>query len=329
MRPEISILMPVRNAGKWLEETLKSILQQSFISWELIAVDDASTDNSLEQLYKVAELDPRIKVLKNEAVGIIPALQIGLQHARGRFITRMDADDLMPPERLLRMYNSVSLRNPKTVVTGKIKYISEKSISDGYLRYEKWLNDLVDQQNFYDHIYRECVVASPNWMCQRVDLVEANIFSELNYPEDYHMVLQWHQKGFAIHGINDVTLYWREHPMRTSRNSNSYAQRSFFHLKIDHFIKNELRNKEQLSILGVGTKSKLIVKQLKESNITFHWYDLNHQQYNSPIMGICIQNYENLCSDKLLIAVFPEKQEELLSFIQSKGFKIGENAWYV
>ena len=93
--PQISILMPVKNADQFLEECLNSIVQQSFSDWELIAIDDHSTDSSYEILGEYQKKDGRIKVFKNQKNGIIHALRGALERSNGSYITRMDADDIM------------------------------------------------------------------------------------------------------------------------------------------------------------------------------------------------------------------------------------------
>ena len=88
--------MPVKNAGKFLHECLQSIRDQTEAKWELIAVNDHSTDDSKQILQHFAQNDARIKVLENKGSGIISALQTGYQLTTGNFIHRMDADDVMP-----------------------------------------------------------------------------------------------------------------------------------------------------------------------------------------------------------------------------------------
>ncbi len=96
----ISVLMPVHNAGDFLVEAIESIKWQTYPHWELIAVDDGSTDNSLAILKRFARKDSRIKVFhfkKNK--GIAPALNYGLKKAKGQCLARMDADDVSLPRR--------------------------------------------------------------------------------------------------------------------------------------------------------------------------------------------------------------------------------------
>ena len=92
--------MPVKNAGPWLEECLQSIQKQSFVNWELIAVNDGSKDNSIEILIDFSSRDVRIQVLENPGSGIVDALSQALSKSTGTFISRMDADDVMPAEKL-------------------------------------------------------------------------------------------------------------------------------------------------------------------------------------------------------------------------------------
>lgn len=99
--PRVTVLMPVLNAEDFLPETLTSIWAQSFGDFELLAIDDGSADRTPEIL--AACRDPRLRVLRNETRRKLSgALNRGLEEARGDFVARMDADDLMRPDRLAR-----------------------------------------------------------------------------------------------------------------------------------------------------------------------------------------------------------------------------------
>lgn len=97
--PTISIIMAVYNGGEHLRSAIDSVLAQSFTDFELVVVNDASTDDSVAQIEGYD--DPRIKLLHNEEnKGLAASLNVGLKEAKGRYIARMDADDLAVPERL-------------------------------------------------------------------------------------------------------------------------------------------------------------------------------------------------------------------------------------
>ncbi|MFT5305150.1 MAG: glycosyltransferase involved in cell wall biosynthesis, partial [Chitinophagales bacterium] len=105
--PLISIIMPVKNAGPFLEACLDSIQNQSYKNYELIAINDHSSDNSLEILHNYVHCFASLLVLNNNGLGIIDALKTGYAAQNGQFITRMDADDSMPPKKLEYLLDSL------------------------------------------------------------------------------------------------------------------------------------------------------------------------------------------------------------------------------
>lgn len=116
--PKISILMTVYNAGAYLEGSLASIACQSFSDWELVVVDDASTDGSLMTLHDWSRKDSRIKVISNQHnKGQTPCLNQGLRLCRGAWIARQDADDLSHPCRLERQLQYLQ-GHPSMVLVG-------------------------------------------------------------------------------------------------------------------------------------------------------------------------------------------------------------------
>ncbi len=98
--PLVSILMPVRDDLRTLPDCLESIQKQSLKDWELVAVDDGSSDGSGEFLLETAAKDSRIRVLRERPRGIVAALNSGLTVCAGSYVARMDADDRMRSERL-------------------------------------------------------------------------------------------------------------------------------------------------------------------------------------------------------------------------------------
>src|SRR5262245_50060119 len=94
--------MPVRDAGATLGEAMDSLLAQTFRDFEIVAVDDGSTDDSRARLEAYAARDARVRVLAGPAQGLVAALERGRAACRAPLIARMDADDVAAPERLAR-----------------------------------------------------------------------------------------------------------------------------------------------------------------------------------------------------------------------------------
>lgn len=111
---EISVVMPVYNSEKYIHDSIESVLMQSFEDFELIIVDDGSTDNTCSILLSFA--DKRIKVIQNKH-DFIESLNIGMSSARGKYIARMDADDIMHIDRLKIQY-AIMQEYPDIIVCG-------------------------------------------------------------------------------------------------------------------------------------------------------------------------------------------------------------------
>lgn len=113
--PRVTVLMPVHNGEQYLVEAIESVLNQDVGDLELLVIDDGSTDDTPAILRACP--DPRLRVIRLEHIGLIGALNHGLEHARGEFISRMDADDVMSPGRLGRQLEHFH-RYPKAVACG-------------------------------------------------------------------------------------------------------------------------------------------------------------------------------------------------------------------
>lgn len=326
--PEVSIILPFKNAATWIIQTIESIQGQTFTDWELLCIDDHSTDTSNELVAQLAERDGRIQVLTNHSSGIIPALQTGFQHCTGTFLTRMDADDLMPVNRLQQMTSLLAAAPARTVVTGKVQYFSDTAVSEGYQKYAAWLNERIDREDHYQHIYRECVIASPNWMMRTEEARELDLFNRLVYPEDYDLCFHWMTSGFQLAVLAETTLLWQEHPLRTSRNSIIYDQESFFRLKLRWF--HQLHsNHSSVGVVGWGQKGKLCSMILNELNFPHHIYDLHPERYAGIEQEQPILPATSLSDPILLIARYPEDLDSIKHFIEQQGYEIGRTAFWV
>jgi len=122
--PKVTVLMAVYNGADTLSEAVESVLLQSFSDWEMVIVDDYSTDNSLEIINKYVEADNRIRVVINsENLGLPRALNRGLKQARGEFVSRLDADDRFLPELLSSQVSVLLKRKDLSILASAYRYI--------------------------------------------------------------------------------------------------------------------------------------------------------------------------------------------------------------
>ena len=284
---------------------------------------------------KLLQKTAGLQYCPTEKKGIIGALQTALEEVSGLYLSRMDSDDLMPKNRLKNMLAVIESSPAKTIVTGLVKYFSNQPVSDGYLGYEKWLNGVNAKGRQWHNVYRECVIASPNWMVRTLELKALGGFNLLQYPEDYHLVLKWYQKGFQICFLDELSLFWREHPERTSRNSENYSQKRFFELKVSFFLENDFKS-GHLLLWGSGVKARLTASILKRNGIDFSWMDLNPEKFPNGIDGHTISSYTDLKkytpeSTQVLLSIYPTDRQktELDNYLDKYNFVEGKNFWYL
>jgi glycosyltransferase involved in cell wall biosynthesis len=316
----VSIVIPYKNPLPYFEDCLKSIVNQSYKKLQIILVNDHSTDDSEKLALKYSIEDSRIELVNNIGSGIVDALNTGSEIAKGKFITRMDADDIMSDNKIEILRSLIDKKKIKHIAVGSVKYFaSKKQMGKGYLKYANWLNDLTSNEGNFTEIYKECTIPSCCWMMHRSDFENIKGFKKLNYPEDYDFLFRVYYNQIKLTTTKEIIHLWRDHPMRTSRNSKDYLFENFIPLKVKYLIENELRTKEELVLWGSGKKGKLVAKKLIEKNCSFTWISDNQKKIGLEIYQQKIQSTELL---KL------EKKKLIICSISSKDFKNPENSKY-
>lgn len=285
-QPLISILTPFKNSSRFLDECLQSIISQTYTHWELLIVDDHSTDESYNLVADFAQKDARIKVFKNSGEGIIEALRLALDKSSGQLITRMDSDDVMTPNKLEVMSQNLKIHGKGSIALGLVNYFSEDQLSEGYSNYEQWLNGLTKKGTNYSEIYKECVIPSPCWMVYREDFMTCGAFDSTTYPEDYDLAFRFYKHSLKCIPTDQVLHHWRDYSSRTSRTDDHYAANHFLKLKVDYFIKLDRDIDRPLVLWGAGFKGKFCAKLLKKNKMPFLWICNNPKKIGKHIYKI-------------------------------------------
>jgi len=316
--------MPCKNAGAFLSECLHSISQQTYSNWELILCDDHSTDNSVEiaQNFKAKKIN--INIVNNRGNGILDALHTAYSVAQGNYITRMDADDIMPIFKLEKLRKLLGEESYLKVATGKVQYFPEADIQAGFKAYESWMNGLIDQETHWQEVYKECVIASPCWMMDRKSFEQIGGFGS-NYPEDYDLVWRMFTHGISIISSKEVLHLWRDHANRASRNNEVYQSQTFFKLKIKYMLTLPSFQNKKLVVWGAGKKGKELVRELLTHRIQPLWVSNNYKKIGHNIYNIILANFTSLPKNKsdliILITISnPDEQKDTLPFLHQKGY---------
>ncbi len=157
MKVEISVIMPVYNASKYISEAIESILKQTFKNFEFIIIDDGSTDNSKDIIEYYKRLDKRIKFFKQENSGVSKALNKGISIAKGKYIARMDSDDISLPHRLETQFkfmennlDYVIIGSNANIISmeGNFLYCTEMQLLDEKIKNQLPVNPFIHPSTF-------------------------------------------------------------------------------------------------------------------------------------------------------------------------------------
>ena len=248
----------------------------------------------------------------------------GSNNCNGEYITRMDSDDIMHENKLNIMLESLLQFGEKHVAVGLVKYFSKEGVSNGYARYESWLNDLTRTGKNYSEIYKECVIPSPCWMIHREDFEACDGFNPNRYPEDYDLTFRFYKHDFTCIPCDKILHQWRDYSTRTSRTHEHYAENYFLDIKLHYFLELEYDTSRPLTIWGAGTKGKTIVKSLIEKNIPFFWICDNPKKIGKHIYEQELLNFDYLKHIKhpqcIVTVANEDAQTEIRSYF--KGHKM-------
>lgn len=215
--PKVSVLMPVYNCGKYLVNSIESILCQTYNDFELIVINDGSDDQSLNIISSFD--DPRIHLVDNGInLGVVTSLNKGLDCARGEYVARMDADDICLRFRLEKQVLFLEQHPETSVVASRIVVIDNEGDEIGF-----WDNDLKATISEEIERYlpiRNCI-AHPSVMFRK-EVVDRYRYRDTGlHAEDYDLWLRMVSDGIKIEKIPEVLLEYRSHKKSVTAISHS------------------------------------------------------------------------------------------------------------
>jgi len=238
--PRISIVMPVYNAEKFLEQAITSILTQTLSNFEFIIIDDASTDSSSKIILKIREYDPRILILRNEHnMGTSVSLNKGIARARGEYIARMDADDISFPERL-EMQTEFLDKHRDIGVLGTAAQIIDEDKKRGVVYHMPCEHHLIA----WEMLFR-CPFIHPSIMMRRSLVEQAGGYNEkISAAQDFDL---WERLRFSTRFANleEVYILLRKHRNSIS-NLQSDKQLSCTFYTLQKMMEEELKTSVSL-----------------------------------------------------------------------------------
>ncbi|MBR7130967.1 MAG: glycosyltransferase [Lentisphaeria bacterium] len=203
-KSKLAVIMPVYNAEKFLQQSIDSILQQSFADFEFLICDDCSVDDSAEILRRAALTDKRVKLFRNEKnSGVTYSLNRLLQEVSSPFIVRMDADDIALPDRLKKQYEFMQNHPEVAVAGGDLEIIDENNNTLGMRYY------LRSWQEIKKQMMCRSPLAHPAVIMRKSVIDRLGGYLEQPGCEDYYLWLRIVENGYELANLPETLLRYR------------------------------------------------------------------------------------------------------------------------
>jgi glycosyltransferase involved in cell wall biosynthesis len=261
--PAVSVLMPCYNAAETLDEALDTLACQSFTDFEVIAVDDGSTDATPEMLRRRATQDRRLRILAQPHAGIVAALNVGLQACASPYVVRMDTDDRSHPERISQQIAFLEAHPEISLVSCQVVGFPAEQVRKGFAVYIEWLNSLLSDADIRREMFVESPLPHPSVTFRRQAVVQVGGYQDHGWPEDYDLWLRLYLAGAHFAKLPQVLLDWREHPARLTRTDSRYSLENFLRLKAFYLGRGPLAGRDAVIVWGAGMMGRRLAKQLE------------------------------------------------------------------
>ena len=293
---KVSIIIPVYNKQKYLKKSIQSILEQTYDNFELIIVNDGSTDNSSEICHNFQKKDKRVRVIDIENNGVSNARNVGISNANGEYIQFIDADDYTANNMLEDLVNIARMYNPDVIVNG-IEKINEKNesvgkispIFDGMTDIDKFMENFAEvqkQTGIYGYVHNKFI---------RKSIIENNnlLFDkDIWLAEDLDFCLDLYRNISSIYFCKDIYYYY----LQEAENSSTTSNKKHDYLQQGKII---LKEKEMLDYKNALNNNNL---EIANSVITNFLMSYIHQQFNYKYhqfiknLDVITNNYKFMCS---------------------------------
>lgn len=214
--PFVSVIMAAYNSENYIQEAIDSVIKQTFLNWELIIVDDGSTDSTAEIILKNKNLDDRIKSFYQDNAKQSKARNLGISHSKGRYIAILDSDDIIFPERFAKQVRFLEANSHVILCGSSFRLMGSDRI--------------VECPEYHDNIKISLLkgncIAHSSVLIRKQVLVELSTIYDISKEpsEDYDLYVRLLEKG-KLHNLQDVLLDYRTHCNQLSKQKNDIQVR--------------------------------------------------------------------------------------------------------
>ena len=321
----ISVLLPLYNAEKTIKACIESILNQSLRDFELIIINNNSTDTGTEITQEFSIQDKRIKILHERNQGISYALNKGIKNAQYQYIARIDADDEMLPNRLQMQFDFLE-SNPQIDLISGLAKVDPNHCLKGFQNYIQQLNLWLSEDELYVHRFVESPFPHPSVMFRKKLMEKFGLYStNTSIPEDYELWLRFYENNVRMAKLNQEVIVWRDLPNRLTRNHQAYHSESFDQIRIFYLKKHleKIKLNKPIIAIGDGKLARRKIKKMINSGIPIAamlGFKSNSNSFIPTYSYDQISSAENF----FFISIVSNrgKFSEIRSFLESKNYTI-------
>lgn len=336
MEPQISVILPFFNAEAFIKDSIESVFSSTFDNFELILINDGSTDSSLSIAKMIAAKDSRIRLFSREHEGIAAALNHGISYSESEIIARMDADDICQPARFQLQYEMLKTNRNIALTSCIVEPFSNGSISEGMKRHIDWVNSSVMQKEIFRDLFIESPLIHSSVMFRKSVIDQVGAYREYNGPEDYDLWLRMAEAGMIFFKVKKHLLRYRIHECNLSMtDSTHYSKKAFFQRKLPfllYFLKKQnIASERPIHICGFAQSGKRLFSFLHENGIHVETFiDISPKKVGSLFCGApvlspdAINQYDCKAFYLCVIKSWGAAEELRTFFSQQKKFEMDD-----
>ena len=329
MPQTVSVILPFYNAEDVLETAIQSILDQTYCHFELLLINNNSSDRSEEIARRYQMKDPRIKLFHEAKQGIVHALNNGYKNSQGQYIARMDADDESLPDRLEQQVEFLNKNKDYGMVAGQVQHVSYSADAKSLRRYVDWSNNITTYQEIQKKQFIESPFVHPTIMWRKEVGESYGLYKEGSFPEDYELWLRWLENSVKMHKIPHTVLRWHDLPQRLTRTHSNYSDEAFFRIKSAYlagWLKKHNRFHPDVFIWGASKISRKRTSLLADYGIRIKAFIDTKKTRRLDVPVIYFKNLPPPGSCFVLVYMKHQKiRAEIQSYLHLEGFEEGKN----
>lgn len=236
----------------FLARTLASLWRQTERDFEVVAVDDGSTDASADLLERAAAGEPRLRPVRAPARGLPAALNDALALARAPLVARLDADDLIHPRRFEIQRRHLDVHPEDAVVGSRVRLFPRAWVGVGMRRWIAWHNALLTHETMAREVLVDSPLVHATAMIRREALERVGGWTSRPWPEDLDLWIRMIESGARLAKRPETLYGWRQHEASATRRDPRYRHERFVELKLDTLARRLLAGGRTPTVLGVG-----------------------------------------------------------------------------